>query len=387
MGIKSINKILKAIRHNATSLGDNPALPPEGDDKFLCTIVEKYCLENNVLDNLIDETSLGRAITRCMKEESTCYQMLERFATEGISQLFHINDVEGLTLTMNIVKKIETNDQPLFSSDGSDFTFEDIDDMNATTGEIYKRRFLNALVEGAALHYMHRCLEFMPDVDKVNSNLPELYDTIIKGNEALLFTQLAENNPDYTETATDGGNVDVTMSGGDENKVLIEAEGVILPILFAEGVKGILELAIAHGLPEDGEKAQFIISKSDFKFAEPWDQRLGLPMWKHLVAAVESLDFSIDEIGANFFLMELASLPVGDYKGLMKDVLARTKVGKRLLKDLCETIIENKERGDFEDVLDAHQSQLNTPDSNDESGMFYDETNADDLLLNDNVDY
>ena len=381
MDTRSLNKILKAIRRNATSLGDNPALPPEGDDKFLCTIVEKYCLENEILTSEIDEVTLGRLITQCMKAESKCFQMLERFAVDGIVKLFDIQNVDGLTLMLNIVKKIDATDQPIFSANDDDFTFEDIDEMDELTGEIYKRRFLNALVEGAALYYMHRCLDFMPDVEKVNSDLPALYKQIIDGNETLLFTQLSENDPDYAESTTDGGKVDVIMQSGDESSVTIKADGVILPILFAEGVKGVLELAIAHGLPEDTAKAKFIMSKSDFKFAESWDQRLGLPIWEHIITAIESLDLSIDDLGANFFLMELASLQVNEFNKFMKNILARTRVGKEMLTDLCNTIIENKERSAFEDELNIRQNQYASSHINDEAGEFFDETNAD-LLLN-----
>lgn len=86
---------------------------------------------------------------------------------------------------------------------------------------------------------------------------------------------------------TDGGKVDVNLSSSD-NIVSIKSQGILMPILLEETIKGILELAISHGLPKNSAKAQYIISKSDFKLAEMWDMRIGLPLWEHILGCLKN---------------------------------------------------------------------------------------------------
>ena len=62
---------------------------------------------------------------------------------------------------------------------------------------------------------------------------------------------------------------DVEVSlGNDETKSKIESQGVILPILLMETIKGFMELFISHGLPKNVNDAITVIGRSDFIKAE-----------------------------------------------------------------------------------------------------------------------
>ena len=118
-----------------------------------------------------------------------------------------------------------------------------------------------------------------------------------------------------------------------------------------ETIKGILELAISHGLPENIEKAKYVISKSDFKLAELWDMRLGYALWSLIEEEFEECGLDILEVGVNFFLMELSEMDCGEFNKTLQEIFARTKRGKRLIVDIVDKISYNKEKDEFDDYI------------------------------------
>lgn len=47
--------------------------------------------------------------------------------------------------------------------------------MNYLSGEIYKRRMLNALVAGASMYYMNYIGNYIKEIFEINPDLPSLY--------------------------------------------------------------------------------------------------------------------------------------------------------------------------------------------------------------------
>ena len=227
------------------------------------------------------------------------------------------------------------------------FSFDDIDDMNALSDEIYKRRMLNALVTGAAMYYMNIIGDYIKEVFEINSDLPALYKKVIDYNTLLLYY---EKDTFDEEKTTDGGKVDVTISSELEFPT-IKAEALLFPILVEETIRGVLELAVSHGLPQNIEKAKYVLSKADFKLAEVWDMRLGYALWKLIESEVEKCGFDIVELGINFFLMEISQMDCQMFNKTLQEIFARTKKGKEIITDIAEKISYNKEKDDFDDYI------------------------------------
>ena len=184
---------------------------------------------------------------------------------------------------------------------------------------------------------------------------------MIDYNNLLLFYEKDTFN---SEKNTDGGKVDVTISSEQEFSI-IKAEGLLFPILVEETIKGILELAISHGLPQNLEKAKYVISKSDFKLAELWDMRLGFALWKLIEKEMETCGYDMTDIGINFFLMELSQMSCEQFNKSLKEIFARTKRGREVMTNIAEKIIYNKEKDDFEDYIKSKNDaavQINDDD-------------------------
>ena len=108
-------------------------------------------------------------------------------------------------------------------------------------------------------------------------------------------------------------------------------------------------------MPEDNKKAMYIIKKSDFLLAEPWDLRFGMSiidilndtLTKKYHTELLSLPNRIP-----FFFMELCNLPTEEFNEVMKDFLIGTNKGERVAKEIDKTIAHNAEYQEFKDKID-----------------------------------
>lgn len=350
--------ILTALKTNKTSLGEHPSFPPEEEELFAVRLMsdtfneisEKFG-EEKTQEEMKNE--LSKLLSSCKKIEGKHRNELEKLCQTVIEDLFHIPE-DTVTVEVNLVDKVDTATERMIPERTTDFSFDDINDMNNLTDEIYKRRMLNALVVGASMYYMKNLTEYVKDIFDIDSELPALYKKILNYNNVLIFL----NKDSFDESKnTDGGRVDVSISS-DFQQPIIKVEALYFPILVEETIKGFLELAISHGLPKNADKARYVIGKSDFKLAEMWDMRLGYCLWKLIEEQVEEIGYNISDIGLNFFMMTLSEMPCENFNNSLKEIFARTKRGKNILTEIINDITRQKEQDEFEDYITARNGEL-----------------------------
>ena len=352
------NSILKALRSNKTSLGDNPAFPPEEEENFITKVVEDTF---NELSKRFDTDNLGQLkqelsdnLVECKNIESKNIENLEKLCVKTITDLFEVPN-NSINFQTNIIAKIDDTNEQLYPQKTVDYSFDDIEDMNQLQKEVYKRRVLNALVVGAAIFYANKIGNYIKDVFELDSELPSLYKKILEMNTFLMFF---ERNNLEKNNITNGGKVDVNISDG--QTPTIQSQGIIFPILLEETIRGVLELSISHGLPTNIEKAKYVMSKSDFKLAELWDMKLGYSLWCLIEKNLNKFEYHIDDVGVNYFLMELSMLDTDKFNHLLQEIFANTKNAKLLISDIFEQIQHNKESDEFNDFITMQQqNQIN----------------------------
>lgn len=349
--------IISALQSNATSLGKCKCFPEYEDYDFTVSILsERY---NKLVEAIGSDNKnllhreLSRIIGECKAIERECKGALEKLCVKVVTEIFSIPD-DTVDIKVSLVDKVDSTSQRLTPEESVDFTFDSIRDMNFLTDEIHKRRVLNALITGAALDYAGRVSSYIKDLFEINPDLPSHYKRIMAYNELLSYVETETlENKNY---ASDGGKVDVSL--GDPNSaVTIKAYGVVFPILLEEVIKGILELAISHGLPKDRKKAMYVVGKSDFKLAELWDMRLGTVLWSLIDGQIEG-----DDVEPNFILMELSKLPCDEFNEFLAEVFAKTKEGKEMLNSMVNHITRQKEKDDFDDFLATKGSRHQVDD-------------------------
>lgn len=356
--------IIKSLMDGKTSLGKHPSYPPDEENAFIIDLLNDY-YDNIAFSIDVDDVNsakskLSEYLTNAKRIEDNNRASLEKLCADTINDIFDI-PYNALKIEMNIVNTIDSKDERLIPEKTVDYTFEDIEDMNMLTEEVYKRRMLDCLVAGASLYYSENLTNYLNGLFSIDPELPLLYKKIFELNKFLIYN---EKDTFDKDKMTDGGKVDVDISSPD-NIVTIKSEGVLMPILLEETIKGLLELAISHGLPKNSSKAKYIIGKSDFKLAEIWDVRLGLPLWGCFVDCLQKQKLDIDNIGANFLLMEISKMPVNIFNKFLQEIFKGTKRGTKLLADMCCSILDNKDEDEFTAYMDNMRSKENINDEDD----------------------
>ena len=360
--------VIQDLKDNKTSLGDHPAFPPEQEEKFIVALLgEKYTEVSEGIDtsdvNKL-KTELARLVKECMTIEENSSTALEQLCLNVVTKIFDIPQ-DTIEIECHLVSKVDVSAHRFVPEKTPDFSFDNMDDLRQLTDDVYKRRFLDALVAGAANYYATDISLYLEDLYAINTDLPSLYAKINKLNGVLLY--LGKNT--MNQDATSAGKVDVNM-GSQDVKVKILSEGMIFPALLEETIKGLFEVAIAHGLPKELKKAQYVMKKADFRLAEVWDLRLGLALWERIVGQTDG------DISSNFFLMELAQLPTDNFNDTMQEILLGTREGKRRLENILTAIERNRGEDDFNDYLKQQNDKYPIED-----GYF-----TEDELLTDDLD-
>ena len=342
--LKSLNKqrllpkfIFKAVKNHTTSLGDSEAFPNGDGFPFDYTILKtRY---NEVCDNVeslglerIDEeylmSRLSSLIRECKEAEKPIRHELERICENAVNRLFAIPK-EMINLKCKLVDKV-TFKKGVRITPESDaeptYTFKDLDDIEHSNKVIEKRRFINALIQGAAYTYARHEDLYENDINSINPSLVPLYRKIIAINDYLLFVKKEEVSD---EKPMQGSYAEVEL-GMQENKSSVEVQGIIFPLLLQETIKGLFDLFSAHGLPNDIQKAQYVIKKADYILAEPWDMRLGVGIWNKLFGKIDDTN-----IIPYVFTMYI-KIPTDKFNIFTKEILFGTEKGHEILHSIID---------------------------------------------------
>lgn len=346
----------KIVSHN-TSLGDNAVFPPEEDFPFEYKLIKKRY--SDIIDNIqssefngidVDKAStlLSQYIVECQEKEEPIKENLIKICENVIASLFDIPN-ETVELFCDLVKKIESKHSFRLmpeSCDERQFDFEDLNDFENASKVILKRRFIDSLTLGLAYKYSSSKY-FLNEIYELDNTLPPLYDKIRLLSDFLLFEQeenISDKNPKQ------GSCVEVELGRVGE-KTVINAQGIIFPFLLNETLRGFFELFASHGLPQDNNKAEYIIKQSDFLLAEPWDLRFGVGLCDLLFGNVDNTKV------LPYYFMNICSLPIDEFNTEIKEVLAKTKHGKQYCDELLMTATHDYEMDDLTNTIQLKNSE------------------------------
>lgn len=327
--------LFKLVKTHTTSLGDNEAFPTSDEYPFdyillkeryneVCDAIDDIGLESLDEDYLMSE--LSSLVTKCKELETPVRDALEKVCENALNKLFAIPE-ESINMTFKLVDRVKFKSPIRMrpeSSDSLKYNFKDIADIDLSNKAIGKRRFIDALIQGASYIYANVEGLYIDDIDRINPELPRLYRKIRIINDFLLFTNKEEMSDDKPMQ----GSYVETHLGIDDAKTTIKAQGIIFPLLFHEAIKGLFELFSAHGLPQDREKAQYIIRKADFVLAEPWDLRLGVGLWRMIFGGVEDTNM------IPYMFTSFVKIPTDEFNLSVKEILSNTEKGNEIINAL-----------------------------------------------------
>ena len=173
------------------------------------------------------------------------------------------------------------------------------------------------------------------------------------------------------ENGINGGVVRVQFPTKDNPKAVIYAQAMVFPVLIHELVKGVMELLSAHGLPKNKKVGEYVINKADFLAAEPWDMRMGPGLWERFTKMIEPDDFHLK----HHIYSEMAALPVKEFNVKMREVMAGTKEGSKIIKGIVDEVKGGLNEDEFNEAMNemSGKSEENSDGSENAEGFDFKE--------------
>jgi len=363
------------------SLGDNAALPEGNDSLFeemimgerFSEVVKRYkrvfeCDTINQNEAISNSLPL---VVETMSLEKAHKKKLEKLAVKMIREEFDMSE-DIVEINAELTDKIniegtKKNPKPIIS----EVEFENHDEISNANKEVYKRRFLNAMMQGSAkkCHHMYHMVD--DELSDLDPKLPNKYAKLMANADYMYYVI-----PNM-ENGVSGGVVRVDFPTDKNPKCVITAQAMVFPVLIHELVKGVMEILSAHGLPKDKKIGQFVVDKADFLAAEPWDMRLGPALWNRFTNLFEAEDFNLK----HHVYSELAALPVDEFNMKMKEVMANTKQGKKIITDIVNEVKREMREEEAMNELNSYNEANSDGYSSDETFDYEDlmrEVNNDD---------
>jgi hypothetical protein len=240
----------------------------------------------------------------------------------------------------------EEDEEEDFQDDFMSF-MNSMENFNAETA---KRRILNALIQGGAKkgHYMYQLV--VPELDRLNPDLVRLYGVIMSYADYLYWimpNQQMLNMAGSGEGMMGKEEVDETT-----DPPTVKAQATWFPLLIHELLKGVNELVMTQGLPDDPRSAEMVMGAADTLPHEVWDMRVGPIIYEKLVNAYPDELFEEDKKIIQFYLKSrIASLSTDEFFKTMKEILAETPKGKQIVDKMVKEIIQELKNQEYEDAM------------------------------------
>jgi hypothetical protein len=363
------------LANRTHSLGKHPVFPEGDESSFEEKIMgERFNEVTKRFKRAYDVESINNneviknmmpLVYETMGLEAKHKRALEKLAERMIREEYDMDkDVVEIhaELTPHInMEGTKKNPKPI----AVEMQFKSHDEMTHATGEVYKRRFLNAMTQGAAKkcnHMFHMVDDELTDLD------PRLANKYAKMMASADYAYYITSG---LESAVSGGVVRVQFPTKDNPKAIIYAQAMVFPVLIHELVKGVMELLSAHGLPKNKKMGEYVINKADFLAAEPWDMRIGPGLWSRFTNMIEPDDFNLK----HHIYSEIAALPVNEFNMKMREIMAGTKEGSKIIKGIVEEVKKGLQEDEFNDAMNemSGKSEEISDDSENAEGFDFKE--------------
>jgi hypothetical protein len=260
---------------------------------------------------------------------------LEKICYNIIVSMFNVPE-NSVMMDMKLVTDIDYNEFKNVSVDRGDkmIDSEIAPDIKGLRGEIGKRSIITALCIGAGMHYSSDIKRYISDIYDINPQLGILYRQIIALNNYLNFT--TDNYEIDGMDKKQFGLVEITIRE-DESMVQLKSRALIFPVLLCETIRGMMEIFAAHGLPDNMEEAEVILSRTDYLKAEPMYMMTGEALWNMIVP--ENIDTEL----IPYYFKRLCCLKVDKFNMVVRELLADREKSNKYKDKLIQLATEDME--------------------------------------------
>jgi len=204
--------------------------------------------------------------------------------------------------------------------------------------EAQKRRFVNLLIQGAAINKNYAYHQIADQLRQIDPNILTTYGKLMSIAELAYWIMPEELlNQMMGEGAGGGGMEEVVPE--DDGTYTVRASAMVFPVLIQEIAKGLYEF-LSHNEDEPPDVRKYAYAKGDTLAGEQWDIMKGPGVWRHLNHLVNQANAG--ELMGKIY-RHLVTLPTGEFNELMQEILRETPRGRQYIQQLAQDIRAEEE--------------------------------------------
>ena len=222
-----------------------------------------------------------------------------------------------------------------------------MDAMEKFDQETAKRRFINALIQGASKkgHYMFELVA--NELTERDPNIVNQYGVLMSVND-LLYWVLPDGMMEMG--MGDGNQAGKEEIDTETDPPTIIARAVFFPALIHEVIKGVMEIMGTQGLPDDPRSAEMVMNKTDTLPSEIWDLRLGPIIWEKFRSSYpDRLNQEDMTHIQNYLFSRFSQLDAEEFFRVAKEIMRGSAMGKSILGNMVDQIIQDLQNEDYEE--------------------------------------
>jgi len=382
-----INPQLKSkIERGDTPMSQSPFIPKKGEGerqsfeeiaatKRFRDVVQKLerYLGVNVPNNMMGlQMMLMQLFNEVSRFESTRKEELENLAKELVSsELVDPKYAEFIKFDPKLVGMGDAGSENFqsepeeFSSEDIELAFEDpeeeledfIDAFEHFDYLVAKRRFMNAIIQGAAKkgHYMFELIR--ERLEEMEPGITDKYGALMAMNDYLYWMLPPESVEQMAAAGQNmGGSEEIEMEKDEEGEetgnYVVKAKAVMFPILVHELIKGYYDILGAGSIPEDPILGQMVVAKADTLTGEIFDIIIGTYLWEKLLESYpEKVLMENMKIVQSLIFREFSKLPKNRFTSLAQRINKGDESAYRDMEKIADEIIDRLNQQDLDELL------------------------------------
>jgi hypothetical protein len=204
--------------------------------------------------------------------------------------------------------------------------------------EAKKRRFVNLLIQGAAINKNYAYHQIADQLRAIDPNILTTYGKLMSIAE-LMYWIAPEDVFNQMQGSGQGGGGMEEVVPEDDGTYTIRASAMVFPVLIQELAKGLYEF-LSHNEDEPEDVRKYAYSKGDTLAGEQWDIMKGPGVWRHLNHLVNQANAT--ELMGKIY-RHLVTLPTGEFNELMQEILRETPRGRQYIRQVADEIRAEEE--------------------------------------------
>ena len=202
--------------------------------------------------------------------------------------------------------------------------------------EVNKRKFLNFLIQGAAVTKTHAYHLATSELNAISPELLGLYGKMTALGDLSYWMK-----PEDVFGGEHAGeeSIDIEQNENGEDVYTVNATAINFPLLIHELAKGLYEV-VFHNVIEDPTTREHVYSQADTLADEEWGIMKGPAVWMHFNHLVNKLNAAeyIPRI-----LNSITSLSAYEFADIVRNIFSETPEGLDYLRNLVDEIKAEQE--------------------------------------------